>query len=426
MISIIIPVIRPDKAERCIEAVRRNAGDIDYEIVTEQDTDGIGCPRMVKRLTERSRGSAVMFLGDDTVPEPGFLATASEAMARLPGGWGVVGLNTQDDRPGVGSNDRAHWLASKRMLAHIPGGAFFAVDYHHCYGDDELQDIALELGRWAYASDARIRHDHPVNGTADYDDGYRRAYDLHVNADRKTYYRRKIARRGLGIGVGVPLTGTTVNRQFASSYRQAMYAYLLLPDHPRIIEYEPDVPIGEFAREIAHNRNDLVRRALHDGISHLIMMDSDQIYPTDIIVKLAAWAARGKQFVSAPVHRRYDPFELIMLRGAPDQYENIPDDEKYSGKLIPIDATGCGCIMFSLAAALEIDEPWFEFTTTPSGAHMGEDIAFCAKMRANGVQIYADTSIEIDHIAEIAINREFHEIYKRLNRNYFGATTGGH
>ncbi len=426
MISIVIPVIRPEKARHCIEAIRRNAGGIDYEIVSEQDVDGIGCPAMVKRLTEMARGDAVMFLGDDTVPEPGFLQAAAATMAALPDGWGVVGLNTQDDRPGVGHNDRAHWLAHKKMLDHIPGGTFFSTEYHHCYGDDELQDIARELGRWAFADNARIRHDHPVNGTADDDEGYRKAYGDNVRRDRKTYYRRKIKRKGLGIGVGVPLTGTRLDRRFASSYRQAMYTFLVMPDRPRIVEYEPDVPIGEFAREVAHNRNDLVRQALHDGISHLIMMDSDQIYSPDVIVKLAAWAARGKDFVTAPVHRRYEPFELIMLRGAPDQYENIPDEEKYSGKLIPIDATGCGCMMFSLLAALEIDDPWFELMPTPKGDQMGEDIAFCSKMRAAGVEIYADTSIVIDHIAEIAINREFHEIWKRLNRKFIPATRGGH
>jgi hypothetical protein len=79
--------------------------------------------------------------------------------------------------------------------------------------------------------------------------------------------------------------------------------------------------------------------------------------------------------------------------------------------------------MFSLLAALEIDDPWFELMPTPKGDQMGEDIAFCSKIRSKGFRIYADTSIEIGHIAEIIINREFHEIWKRLNKNFMN---GGH
>jgi GT2 family glycosyltransferase len=424
MISIIIPVIRPEKVKTCIKAIERNSDGLSYEIVSEIDKDGIGCPKMVKRLTAKAKGDLVMFLGDDTVPEPGFLKAALQAMNDLPGGWGVVGLNTEDRRIGAGgSNPKAHWMAHREMLKHIPGGDFFSTSYHHCYGDDELFDIANELKRWAYAKDSEILHDHYVNGKNTWDAGYQAAYDTHLNSDRKTYYRRKIQRKGLNIGLGIPASGTQTHRLFNTSYRRAVYTYLKLPGVPPIKEYEPDVPIGEFSREIAHNRNDLIRQALNDGVSHLIQLDTDQEYPSDFIIKLARHAAKGKHMVVAPVHRRYEPFELIMLRGAPDTYYNVPEAEKYSGDLVEIDAAGSGCVMFSLLAALEIDDPWFELMPTPKGDQMGEDIAFCSKMRAKGFRIYADTSIEIGHIAEIIINREFHEIWKRLNKNFMN---GGH
>jgi hypothetical protein len=216
----------------------------------------------------------------------------------------------------------------------------------------------------------------------------------------------------------MPETGTRTDRRFASSYRQAVYNYLKLDNAPPIKEYEPTVPIGEFARDIAHNRNDLIRMALMDGVSHLIMMDTDQIYPPDVLIKLIAWAARGKDCVIAPVHRRYEPFELILMRGEdPDHYSHVSDEECYSGKMIEVDAGGAGCFMVSMLAVLELMEPWFTLDAkTPSGEDMGEDIAFFWKLRQKGVPIWADTSIEIDHLAEIVINREFREIWKRLTK----------
>jgi len=409
MISIIIPVIRPDKAQRCIEAIKANADGIGYEIIAEVDADGIGCPAMVKKLVYQAKNDLIMFLGDDTIPQPGFLKAALDAMNALPDGWGVVGLNTQDDRHGVGFNPRAHWMAHRKMLEYIPGGDFFSLEYHHCYGDDELQDIATELGRWTVAEDCRILHDHPVNGTAEYDEGYQKAYDGRVEQDRKTYCRRKIDRRGFRVGIGMPETGTLGDRRFQSSYRRAIYTYTKMDDAPPIREYEPNVPIGRFARDIATNRNDIIQQALEDGISHLIMTDTDQILPDDIFVKLIVHAARGKDVVIAPVHRRYDPFDLILMRGSsPDEYIHVDDDECYSGNLIEVDAGGGGCFMVSMKAVLEIDYPWFTLDEkTPLGGDMGEDIAFFWKLRQKGYQIWADTSIEIGHLADIVINKEF-------------------
>ena len=93
MISVIIPVVRPDKAQRCIEAVRKHSGGVVHEIVVEEDTDRLGCPRMVKRLTDRAFFDWVMFLGDDTVPQEGFMAEAVKHIAEFPDEWGMVGLN---------------------------------------------------------------------------------------------------------------------------------------------------------------------------------------------------------------------------------------------------------------------------------------------------------------------------------------------
>ena len=70
-VSIIIPVIRPEKAKRCIDMINANAGipRTDYEILSKVDVDRIGCPNMVKMLTEKARANLVCFLGDDSLPE---------------------------------------------------------------------------------------------------------------------------------------------------------------------------------------------------------------------------------------------------------------------------------------------------------------------------------------------------------------------
>jgi len=84
---------------------------------------------MLDKLVKSARGEHIMFLGDDTIPQPGFIQAALNAMAKLPGGWGVVGLNSQKSR------HAAHFLADKRILDLLPDREFFNTAYKHCWCD---------------------------------------------------------------------------------------------------------------------------------------------------------------------------------------------------------------------------------------------------------------------------------------------------
>lgn len=201
-VSIIIPVIRPEKYVRCVEAIEQNTPDDgflraltvgrrvwQYEIIADEDKDRIGCPKMVERLVESARGQLICFLGDDTIVQPGWLSEALKAMATLPDGWGLVGLNDgyfRDDGPAT------HWLADKRLLP-LLGGEFFHTGYVHCFSDNELTDRCREMGRYVWAENARIIHDHPyltggpVEGT-DYERAYRPDNWFH---DKRLFQQRQ-------------------------------------------------------------------------------------------------------------------------------------------------------------------------------------------------------------------------------------------
>ena len=155
--SIIIPTIRPKNIPNLKRLIKKNAGVPRkiYEILIEEDRDRIGAPAMVKKLTERSKHSLVMFIGDDCLPQPGFLAKALVSMDSLPGKWGLVGLNDMQ-RPA--DHAPTHWLAHKKLLEYC--GEFFHTGYIHQYCDNELYLWALLLNQYARANDAKIFHDH--------------------------------------------------------------------------------------------------------------------------------------------------------------------------------------------------------------------------------------------------------------------------
>lgn len=188
MISIIIPIIRLKKAERCIEAIHQNAGIDNYEIITEIDKERIGCPKMVKTLVNRTRHDLVCFVGDDTIPQPDFLKNALKKMNEFDGGWGLVGLND-------GHNEQTelatHWLGHKKLLPFLDG-EFFCTEYKHCFCDNELTERSKIINRYVYAKDAVIEHDHPIFKKTELTDDYKRVYALdYIIHDKLLFGQRR-------------------------------------------------------------------------------------------------------------------------------------------------------------------------------------------------------------------------------------------
>ena len=187
MISIIIPVIRPDRIKQLITAITLNAGIYDYEIEIEEDIKRIGCPKMVKRLVEKSKGKMVCFLGDDTIPLPDFLKNALSAMKTLTDGWGLVGLNDEHQN---GNKLATHWLADKRLLP-LLDGEFFHIGYKHTRCDSELTTRCRQMGRYIWAKDAVIKHEHPSFGNGKVDEDYKRVYSKeYLEHDKQLFWAR--------------------------------------------------------------------------------------------------------------------------------------------------------------------------------------------------------------------------------------------
>ena len=82
-------------------------------------------------------------------------------------------------------------------------------------------------------------------------------------------------------------------------------------------------------------RNDIVEIALKEGVSHLLMMDVDQVYHPDTIPTLLD---RKKPVVGAMVCRRYPPFDPVMMRLGDEGYESIPTTEADESGLVEVDA----------------------------------------------------------------------------------------
>ena len=145
-------------------------------------------------------------------------------------------------------------------------------------------------------------------------------------------------KNNIRLGVGLPCTQSHFPAGFVDSF--------FLMNKPSDFAYIR--PMGEGT--IDSIRQELVDVAILNKCTHLIMMDTDQIYPTDTIDAMLKHAEAGLDFVAAKVHRRSPPYDPIMLRGEIDNYKSVPDTEWKDGGLVEVDATGFGCVIMNIEA----------------------------------------------------------------------------
>ena len=199
----------------------------------------------------------------------------------------------------------------------------------------------------------------------------------------------------LKLGIGVPLSFPMVPSAFFDSF---------------ITMEKPDfVYLRTSSGPVDEMRNSIVQQAIRSGCSHLVMMDTDQVYDTKTIPRLLS---HKLPVVGCLVYRRYPPFDPIMLKGSIGKYERIT--EWVPGELVEVDATGTGCLLFNMDVFRKMPEPWFSFRTV-GGAMVGEDIGFCYDLRQAGYRIFVDTSIPAGHLTQMIVNEGTWKLYKNIS-----------
>jgi len=210
------------------------------------------------------------------------------------------------------------------------------------------------------------------------------------------------------LAIALPHTGQMMYWKFFLSY-----TLLQKPDHTLL------VPSFQFHGEdekknISQVRENLVEQAFDHACTHVLMMDTDQVYYTeDMIPRMLS---RNKPFLGTIVHRRYPPFDPIVLQGTLGKYTQVPDETIYNSEVIEADALGFGCVLFELKPLLDLPQPWFCEDYTDDGKVVGEDINFCHCWKQAGYPIFVDTSIRISHLALSEVERPMYEIYKFCER----------
>lgn len=163
-------------------------------------------------------------------------------------------------------------------------------------------------------------------------------------------------------------------------------------DITQMIKYDSNVVFAvTLGTYLPNLRNGAVEAALSRRMSHILFIDSDMRFPPDVAQRLKT---HNKEIVGANCRQRTQNAWTAMKGG------NFIGSGGRSG-LERVDSLGMGVTMINLELFARIPPPWFDMPyDEQAGKHMGEDVAFCRKVREAGVPIWADHDLsqEVKHM----------------------------
>ena len=154
----------------------------------------------------------------------------------------------------------------------------------------------------------------------------------------------------------------------------------------------PILPLMEEGCNQLENRERLVRKAQNEQCTHLLFIDSDMYFESDILEKLMA---HDKDIVGAEYAYRELPRRSVIKSAANVTITEIPKE------LFKCYSIGGGLVLIKMSVFNKIETPWFHMPATEYGSTaMGHDVFFCQQARKAGYEIWCDPTLSIGHIGD--------------------------
>lgn len=166
-------------------------------------------------------------------------------------------------------------------------------------------------------------------------------------------------------------------------------------------------------------RDSVASLAMAEGHTHVLFLDADMVWPTDVLVRMLAHHDKG--IVGGLYVMRHPPFAPVALRDgkAPEgssvlQYQHARESLTETA-LVPCDVLGMGCTLVPVSAFSAIGpRPWFEYANDDQGwPCVTEDVPFCQKAQAAGYALWLDPTISCGHVTQQIVDRKTALRYQR-------------
>src|SRR5262245_3241795 len=144
---------------------------------------------------------------------------------------------------------------------------------------------------------------------------------------------------------------------------------------------------------IAAARNYLVAAAQRFAVQWVLFLDSDMIFPSDLIPRLLA---HDKDIVGGVYRRRSHPTDFVRLTLAETSRE-------YGSGLVEMAMMPTGCLMIRASVFDSFTPPIFRYEFDErTGEIIGEDYSFSKEARSKGYRLFCDVDLSkmLGHIGQ--------------------------
>ena len=133
---------------------------------------------------------------------------------------------------------------------------------------------------------------------------------------------------------------------------------------------------------VQKNREDIVVDALKKDYTHLFFVDSDMCFDARVLGRLL----EDDKDIVGVMYKTRDLTDDTTVKLLPDT--GILDH------LFKCSAVGAGCMLIKMSVFKKLDRPYFFIEDK------GEDVYFCDKARAKGIDVWCDPTVAVGHIGE--------------------------
>lgn len=162
-------------------------------------------------------------------------------------------------------------------------------------------------------------------------------------------------------------------------------------------------------------RDSAIAGALRDGFSHVLFLDADMVWPTDVLVQMLrhhdAGIVGGLYLLKGPP---YSPVHLGQIAETKDGVNHYVYQTEYGTDLVDVNVLGMGCTLIPLEAVRRMGaRPWFLYEDDGEGwPRVSEDVPFCRRAKACGVPVLFDPTVKCGHVTSTVIDERFHQRYQ--------------
>lgn len=143
-------------------------------------------------------------------------------------------------------------------------------------------------------------------------------------------------------------------------------------------------------------RNKLACKAVNEGFTHVLWLDSDMVFHEKIVEDLTD---NGKEMICGAFVSRRPPYGACIYSSIErNKIEKVKDFG-----LTPFRVDGCGfaCVLTTVELLQAVLQKYG--TTFQPTDYYGEDLAFCWRVKSIGREIWCDPTVRVGHIAHVPV-----------------------